>query len=240
MPLGLVALEDGHFGGAVHVAEVGRVDAVLGHLLPRRGDLELAGERVAELLPHTGCAELGHLGDLPLRLGLVRVVPGHDQAVALDHRVGAQPGLGVGALAVRDVRVAALGIERPGVERAHDGAPVDAAAHAEVRTEVGAVGVVQVGGAVGVAPQHGVGAEHVPRQHLLLGQFVRPAEGEPAERDGPRPAFAGGSLLQGCAHRSSPNTRTALSRRNFGHTSSRSGTFGNSRKMRSRLRPIGK
>ena len=39
---------------------------------------------------------------------------------------------------------------------------------------------------------------------------------------------------------SSPNTRTAFSRRNFGHTSSLNGTLGSSEKMRSSDRPIGK
>jgi len=55
--------------------------------------------------------------------------------------------------------------------------------------------------------------------------FAEPAAGAP-ERQVP-----GSSSLK---------TRTALSRRNFGHTSSRNGTSGSSRKMRSSERPIGK
>ena len=52
------------------------------------------------------------------------------------------------------------------------------------------------------------------------------------------PALVGPHDSYGFA--SSLNTRIAFSRRNFGHTWSRNGTFGISVKMRSRLRPIGK
>ena len=72
---GLVALHHRHLGGVVHEAEVGGVDAVLGHLLPRRVD----GVRGADDRGPLGVAvELGQLLELPHRRHLgIGVVPGH-------------------------------------------------------------------------------------------------------------------------------------------------------------------
>ena len=112
--VGVVALHLRDVVGAVHVAEVRGVDAVLGHLLRHRVD-EVA--RPVAVAPRR-VAHLGDLGDLPLRLDLVRVPPRHDHAVAHDDGVRAQPRLAVHLVRVRDLHAAALAVEGPAVERA--------------------------------------------------------------------------------------------------------------------------
>ena len=114
----LVALHHRHLRRVVHVPEVGGVDAVLGHLLPRRVDRVLGAD---DRGPLGVAVELGQLADLPLRLDRgVGVVPDEGHAVALGHRVRAQRALLVDAVGVRDLGVLALGVELPAVERADD------------------------------------------------------------------------------------------------------------------------
>ena len=228
---GLVGVELRHRRRVVHVAEVRRVDAVLRHLLP--GGADLVG-RGGDRRPVGVVGELRERRHLPHRRHrLVGVVPGEGQAVDLAHRVGAQAGLLVDPLRVGDLDVGALGVEPPPVERARDAALLHRAAVAEVGAEVRAEGVLHVEVAELVAPADEVAAEVVHRLRRAGRELVRVADAEPAERDREREArpLDGGHSL---------NTRSALVRRNFGHTSSLNGTLGSSAKMRSSDRPIGK
>ena len=178
---GLVGLDLGDDLGVVHVAEVRAVDAVLGQLLGGGGDREvhrgpLASSPRSTSRPWSGISYS--------RLGALGVVPRHDEVLAdLADRVRAHPGLLVGAGAVGDVGVGAVGVELPAVERADQLAAVDVAAVAEVGTEVRAVGVVEVGGALVVAPQHEVAAEVVAGEHVARLELARPRHLEPPERD---------------------------------------------------------
>ena len=108
---------------------MGAVDGVLGDFLPRRRNEERAAHSLGESL---WIVELGDLGDLPFRVLLKWVVPGHDDPVALDHRVGAQASGSVDPFGIRDLAVPALGVESPSMERAHDLAVLDVATVAEV------------------------------------------------------------------------------------------------------------
>src|SRR5690242_21592102 len=56
--------------------------------------------------------------DLPLRLGLVRVIPRQHETVALNDGIRAQLRFAIRALAVGDVRARAVAVVAPAVERA--------------------------------------------------------------------------------------------------------------------------
>src|SRR5918995_7001806 len=189
---GGVLLELGHLGRVVHVTEVGRVDRVLGHLLHRGVDRVL-GARHGR--PVVVAHQLGYLGNVPHRRLLVGVVPRQHHAVALERRERADPGLAVDAFAVGDRGVGALAVVAPAVERADDLAAVDRGAVAEVGTEVGAEGVLDVSDALGVTPSHQVAAEVVER-FGLRGEVLGVPDAEPPERDG-----EGVAMLHGCSSR---------------------------------------
>ena len=207
VPDGLVLLDDGDLGHVVHVAEVRGVDGVLAHLLD-------AG--LHDVVGLLGPAELAAVDlqdglDLPGGGLAVRVVPGVDEAVALHGRVGADLGLLVGAVGVRDVAVGALGVELPAVERAHDLAALDGAAVAEVGAEVRAERVLHVDAALLVAPQHEVGVEVVGRlglAHLEVGGL---GHREPPGGDGERVAAGSVGVRASGPPGSEAKTRTCSS-----------------------------
>src|SRR5581483_10877872 len=126
-------------------------------------------------------------------------------------------------------------VETPAVERAGDLAAVDAAAVPEVRPEVGAESVHHVRRARGVPPRDEVPVP-VVQGTGLFGDLLRVGHAEPPERN--RERVSGKRRGRHGAHRL--KTFTAFSRRNFGHTWSRNGTSGSSRKIRSSDSPIGK
>ena len=118
----------------------------------------------------------------------------------------------------------------------------------------GAIADVEVGVVAGVGHREG-------RDRRLAGREARPHEqgerdggadgpngsshdGLPPRREPAAPADSGryrvASWRVGPDYPSSLNTRSAFSRRNFGHTSSRNGTSGSSAKMRPRSMPMGK
>ena len=175
----LVALHHRHLGRVVHEPEVGGVDAVLRHLLPRGVD---GVGRAHHRGPLGVTVELGQVLDLPhgRHLG-VGVVPGEAEVVALDHRVGAERALLVHPLGVGDVDVHALGVEPPAVERADDLAALHRAAVAEVGAEVRAERVLHVQLGRLVAPRHEVPVEVEERLRLAGGEVLRVADAEPAE-----------------------------------------------------------
>jgi hypothetical protein len=89
----------------------------------------------------------------------------------------------------------------------HDLARLDVPAVSEVTAQVGAHRVLQVVGAVGVAPQDEIAFEVVQRQHAAGLELVGPADLVPAEGDGERctghlapplgaDEFAGTSLVE--------------------------------------------
>jgi hypothetical protein len=166
----------------VDVAEVGRVDGVLRHLLEGGVDLVAGAAHVGPV--RVAVDQRGLLGHVPQRLGVLRVVPGHDQAVALHRGVGVEVGLAVEPLAVGDGGVGALGVELPAVERAADLAAEHRSTVAEVGAEVRAEGVVEVERAVLVPPADQVPRPVVERLRLAHREVVRVAHAEPAERDG--------------------------------------------------------
>jgi len=136
------------------------------------------------------------------------VVPRVGDAVALDGRVRADLGLAVRALAVGDVGVAAGGVERPPVERAHDVAVPDGAAVAEVGAEVRAERIHDMRITLRVTPTDEVTAPVVQRPRRRR-ELVGIPDAEPAERDGEGKAVFSHQSL---------NTLVAFSWRNFGHT----------------------
>src|SRR3546814_320125 len=111
---------------------------------------------------------------------------------------------------------------------------LDRAAMTQVRAKVRAERVVDVEVAGLVAPGDEVAVEVVDGPGCAGGEVLRVADREPAVGDRERGAGSG--------HRQLPsrNTRSAFSRRNFGHTSSFRATCGSSEKIRSSDKPIGK
>ena len=110
----------------------------------------------------------------------VGVVPEEDEAVALDGRVRADPGLLVEAVAVGDVGVAALAVPLPPVVGADQVAAVDPPAEGQVGAEVGAVGVHDVGRALLVPPEDEVPGQVAEGPDLARGEVV--AVGRPSTR----------------------------------------------------------
>ena len=156
---------------------MGGVNTVLRQFLPRRLD----GERAADGLgPLLGVLELLDLGELEAGGLVVGVVPRGDCAVAFDGGVGRHHLPLVHPIGVGDVGVVTLGIEAPAVERAHDLAVLHDATVPEVRAQVGAEGVVDVGFAVVVAPQHQVAVEVLQRDDVADLQLLGVRHGEPA------------------------------------------------------------
>ncbi len=177
----LVALELGYLLGVVHVAEVGGVDPVLGEVLPRCLDPVDGGLDLGVVL---GVVEFRNDRHIPHRVDALGVVPGHDEAVALHDGIDVEPALGVGALAVGDEGVRALGVELPPVERTGDLTSGDLASVAQVSSEVGAERALEVGCPLVVAPQHLVSAEVHERLGRTGLEIGRPGDLEPAEGNG--------------------------------------------------------
>ena len=111
------------------------------------------------------------------------MVPEEDEAVAVDGRVGADPGLLVGALRVGDAGVAALAVPRPPVVGADQVAALDPPAEGEVGAEVRAVGVHDVGRALVVPPEDEVSRPAAERAHLAGGEVVAVGRPVPGERE---------------------------------------------------------
>jgi hypothetical protein len=165
--------------------DVGGVGGGLGHLLPVAPDRVVLAVDVA---PPVFTRELGEVRGVEGRRFVGRVVPGENEAVALHHRIGADAGPPVGALAVGDVDVGALGVEGPVVQGADDPVAVDRAAVTEVGAEVGTEGVHHVGGPGVVSPGDQVAPEVVAGNRLAGRQLVGPGDLEPPERHGHRVA----------------------------------------------------
>src|SRR5439155_9830778 len=131
---------------AVHVLEVGVVEAVLAHLLDARLD-----RVVVDVVRRVGViGVLGHVDELPLRLVAAWVVPSEHDARVLTYRERPQSRLAVGPVRVGDLDVGALAVEGPAVERAADLLALDRTTPTQVGSEVWAVRLLAGDGAVGV------------------------------------------------------------------------------------------
>ena len=169
---------------AVHVYEVCPVGGVLRGLLDRGAELPL----VDAVLRPVGVTDLRDRLDLEGGRDALRVIPGPDDLVALDHRVGKHGLLAVGArwhvLRVGDVLAHALAVELPGVEGAGDVLALHLAAVAEVCAQVRAEGVEHARLAALGAEQHQLLAEVVQRLDLAGRELARQADRVPAEGNG--------------------------------------------------------
>ncbi len=178
----LVALHLGDVFGAVHVQEVRRINAVLGHLLRHRLDhirraVEVAPCRIADLLDDR---------DLPLGFNTVRMPPREHHAVAHHHGVGGELRLPILPIGVRDVGAGAGAVEGPAVEGTLEVGTADFPTDTEVRTQVRAIGVLQVELPAVLAPKHEFGAPVLQCRDLAGREFVGVRNHEPAERVGKR------------------------------------------------------
>jgi NAD-dependent deacetylase len=163
---------------------MGTIDRVLPGLLHDGVDFPIVTIEIAPLIRIQFIDTL----DVEQGLGGTRVIPGPDDAVDLLHWIAANDRLACsprGNLAGVGYRGApSLGIELPAVKRASDVLALDLAAYAEVRAEVGTIGIQQHGLTGFCAKQHQVLAEIPQGLHVPDVQVPADSDTVPAVRNG--------------------------------------------------------
>ena len=183
-------------GGAVDVAEVGHIDAVLRHGLQRAVHEPLVLLVFSPLRTHG----LRELLDRPQGRGRIRVVPRPHEAVLflrgpVAHAFTAR--LRRDHLRIGNLAHHAGAIVAPGMERALQIIPVHAPTKGHVGAKVTTVRIEHARPAVGAAPQGKIASEIAHRLHLTGGELVAVADGEPAKRQRQIDAALGGARPAG-------------------------------------------